>query len=262
MILASELSDTTCASERSPAGPRSICVADRRSLWRSSVESALASSWEAVSVCSLHALLEKRGVDLNAVAAVLLLGGAGFSGNAALRDDFAAIEKSLPGVPVLIVTDDYNLQDVTEAMQNGAKGYLAASVSIELLIQCLRLLMIGGTAFPPVMATSSAGATLAEMPVPRSRSEANLAIDLFTPREIEVMAGLGEGKPNKIIAHELRICETTVKVHMRHIMHKLGATNRTQAALLAREMLSGTDQPADNHSGAGLNLAKSSLGKH
>ena len=53
----------------------------------------------------------------------------------------------------------------------------------------------------------------------------------------EVLSGLGEGRPNKIIAYQLGICETTVKVHMRHIMRKLGATNRTHAALLAREML-------------------------
>ena len=51
------------------------------------------------------------------------------------------------------------------------------------------------------------------------------------------MDRLKDGKPNKIIAYELDICESTVKVHMRHIMGKLNATNRTQAALLAQHIL-------------------------
>ncbi len=234
--------------------PFGICIADRRVLWRHSLEAALASSWPAASVSSLEALLGEAAVDRDVVAAVLLLGGGGLAKNSALREDFVAIEKSLPGVPILIVTDDFDAHDVTEAMQLGAKGYLASSVSMDLLIQCLRLLMIGGTAFPPVMANAGAPATSGPQADPRNRPEANLAIDFFTPREIEVLAGLGEGKPNKIIAYELEICETTVKVHMRHIMRKLGATNRTHAALLAKEMLSETGQQVQRPSDASLHL--------
>ncbi|MEZ5865974.1 MAG: response regulator transcription factor [Geminicoccaceae bacterium] len=237
------------------AEPNGICVVDRRVLWRHSLEAALASSWPEASVNSLDAVLGEPAVDRDAVAAALLLGGMGLSSNAALREDFVAIEKSLPGVPILIVTDDFDARDVTEAMQLGARGYLASSVSMELLIQCLRLLMIGGTAFPPVMATAVADAAPGALSDSRSRPDTNLAIDFFTPREIEVLGGLGEGKPNKIIAYELKICETTVKVHMRHIMRKLGATNRTHAALLASEMLSGPDQQADKNSRTSLNLA-------
>lgn len=235
--------------------PFSICIADRRVLWRHSLEAALASSWPAASVSSLEALLGESTVERNGVAAVVLLGGAGLAQNAALREDFGAIEKSLPGVPVLIVTDDFDAHDVTEAMQLGARGYLASSVSMDLLIQCLRLLMIGGTAFPPVMTNADAAAASGAPADLRSRPEANLAIDFFTPREIEVLAGLGEGKPNKIIAYELKICETTVKVHMRHIMRKLGATNRTHAALLAKEMLSETAQQSHRPNDASLGLA-------
>ena len=52
-----------------------------------------------------------------------------------------------------------------------------------------------------------------------------------------MLRSLANGRPNKLIAYELLICETTVKVHLRHIFRKLGTTNRTHAALLAREML-------------------------
>ena len=97
--------------------------------------------------------------------------------------------------------------------------------------------MLGGSVFPAV-------ALGGEIAVGNSR-EANLAANpwlparagLFTPRELDVLRCLSVGKPNKLIAYELGMCETTVKVHLRHIFRKLGTTNRTHAALLAREML-------------------------
>jgi DNA-binding NarL/FixJ family response regulator len=60
-------------------------------------------------------------------------------------------------------------------------------------------------------------------------------IDL-TSRQINVLARLRQGKANKIIAHELQMSESTVKVHVRNIMRKMGATNRTQAVYNARQL--------------------------
>ena len=54
----------------------------------------------------------------------------------------------------------------------------------------------------------------------------------FSPRQLQVLKGLRQGKQNKIIAYELGMCESTVKVHIRHIMKKLNARNRTQVVLL------------------------------
>ena len=59
----------------------------------------------------------------------------------------------------------------------------------------------------------------------------------LTPRECDVLNLLREGKPNKIIAAALDLKETTVKIHVRHIMKKLKATNRTEAALMAERAL-------------------------
>jgi DNA-binding NarL/FixJ family response regulator len=56
--------------------------------------------------------------------------------------------------------------------------------------------------------------------------------DVFTPRQMEVLKGLWQGKPNRAIANELHMRESTVKVHVRHIMHKLHAQNRTQIVSL------------------------------
>ena len=62
---------------------------------------------------------------------------------------------------------------------------------------------------------------------------------MFTTREAAVVEALRKGKANKIIAYELNLCESTVKVHIRNIMKKLKATNRTEVAYKLREMALG-----------------------
>jgi DNA-binding NarL/FixJ family response regulator len=58
---------------------------------------------------------------------------------------------------------------------------------------------------------------------------------VLTQREVEVAEAIRKGKPNKIIAYELNLCESTIKVHIRNIMKKLNATNRTQVAFKLSE---------------------------
>ncbi|MCS6780698.1 MAG: response regulator transcription factor, partial [Geminicoccaceae bacterium] len=62
------------------------------------------------------------------------------------------------------------------------------------------------------------------------------ALGWLTPRQREVLELLGQGRPNKVIAQRLAMCESTVKVHVRQIMRKLGARNRTEVALKLREL--------------------------
>jgi DNA-binding NarL/FixJ family response regulator len=57
----------------------------------------------------------------------------------------------------------------------------------------------------------------------------------FSPRQLQVLERLRQGKQNKMIAYELGMCESTVKVHLRHIMKKLNARNRTQVVLLTQD---------------------------
>jgi DNA-binding NarL/FixJ family response regulator len=74
--------------------------------------------------------------------------------------------------------------------------------------------------------------------LPVSETTADSPSKSFTNRQSQVLACLREGKPNKLIAYELTMCESTVKVHVRHIMKKLGATNRTQVAYLTNGLFS------------------------
>ncbi len=218
-----------------------IVIADRRALWRHSLAEALAAVWSDVSFRTVDTRSVETPIEEDTVVAAILLSGRGLAENGELRDDLRRITSASPATPALVVTDSVEAADVAIAIKFGAKGYLAADVALEVLIQSLRLLMIGGTAFPAIEpAGGSINGVSSSAPPPLmvgDREASTSPIGLFTPKEREVLSGLGEGKPNKIIAYELGICETTVKVHMRHIMRKLGVTNRTHAALLASEML-------------------------
>jgi DNA-binding NarL/FixJ family response regulator len=237
---------STAASEAIPqAKPPSIrlevLVVDRRALWRHALTSALAAVWPDAGFRMANSYAVESTEDCIDAAAAVLLGGLGFAKNTALREDIERVSSALPTTPILLLTDHVDAADVAAAIRAGARGYLASDAALAVVIQSLRLLMIGGTAFPGIAPTGELGgiASADSMePAPRRLpTEVMSPVGLFTPKEREVLSGLGEGRPNKIIAYQLGICETTVKVHKRHIMRKLGATNRTHAALLAREML-------------------------
>lgn len=137
-----------------------------------------------------------------------------------------------PSLPIAVIADSAEQGSVADAIRRlGLRGYLPTSLSPAVAIAAIRLILAGGTFIP-----LGASAPAAPIAVPggefRHRgSDAAEAVRL-TAREAEVLRLLRQGKPNKIIAFELAIAESTVKVHIRSIMKKLNATNRTQAALL------------------------------
>jgi DNA-binding NarL/FixJ family response regulator len=147
--------------------------------------------------------------------------------------DFLA--QKLPSVPVVLFAEGEEVTEVAAAVRYGVRGYIPSSLSPEVVIEVLRLIRAGGT-FIPVSAFARAAQQrdhINQGAVPKSDN----GLEDFTPRELEVLSRLREGMSNKVIAHELNICDGTVKVHIKHIMKKLKATNRTQAALLASKLL-------------------------
>lgn len=141
--------------------------------------------------------------------------------------------------PIAIVTDLDAWQLAIDAMHKyGLRGCIPTSLKPQVAAAAVRLMLAGGTFAPmelrPPSLSSLSSGEMAEIVVPRAcRPAESLGL---TYREAEVLQLLQQGKPNKIIAYELDIAESTVKVHMRNIMKKLRASNRTQVAL----MLTGT----------------------
>jgi DNA-binding NarL/FixJ family response regulator len=135
---------------------------------------------------------------------------------------------------VILLSDIDETDNIVGAMRHGLAGYVPASLSLEVALEAIRLVLAGGI-FIPASVLSSVGSP------GRHRSRGVLKSPhhhiSFTPRQSEVLRQLWEGKQNKIIARELGMSEGTVKVHIKQIMKKVSAHNRVQAVLFTRQIL-------------------------
>lgn len=131
------------------------------------------------------------------------------------------LRQKYPSVPIAVISDYQDRETIRRTLQQGAKGYVSTSIAGVALIHSLRILMAGGEFIP----SSALAAGDAAPPIPHLNGGPRQP---FTPREIEVLALLREGKPNKVIGNLLSMQESTVKVHVRNIMKKLNAHNRLQ----------------------------------
>ena len=138
----------------------------------------------------------------------------------------------LNGTPSILVSDADDPRDAVLALGKGLRGYIPASMAIREALEAMRLVAAGGM-FVPV---SSLLAAVRQAPV-REPAAAG-----FSPRQAAVAAEICKGKPNKIIAYDLNMCESTVKVHVRSIMKRLNVRNRTQVAYALREMQKASGQ--------------------
>jgi DNA-binding NarL/FixJ family response regulator len=145
------------------------------------------------------------------------------------------VKQHLLEVPVVLLSDRDDVEDVMDALSNGIRGYINPSIEPEVVFAALKLVRAGGTFIPPHAIRSVAAKVHNASGC--TRQQVMTALDL-TPRELSVVELLREGKPNKLIATALLMQESTVKVHVRNIMKKLHVSNRTHAASVANRLLS------------------------
>lgn len=153
----------------------------------------------------------------------------------AVYNGILQLKREIADVPLALLSDRVELADVLHAVQIGICGYISPSIDPAELIQSLRLVMAGGMFIPESIMleiTENVEAIIKQKRLKNTIFDPKI-LRLFTPRQIEVFQLLQQGKSNKIIAHELGMQESTVKVHVREIMTKLKATNRTHAVFLA-----------------------------
>lgn len=145
----------------------------------------------------------------------------------------AAICQAFPTIPVIIFSDADVVQQskfMRAALKSGARGFVPTqTASLAITLAAIHFVKAGGT-FAPV------DLLLTTRP-DRSPGRQNR----LTSRQVAVLSHLQQGKANKIIAYELGMSESTVKVHVRNIMRKMGATNRTQVAYKAQRLLQDFD---------------------
>jgi len=128
------------------------------------------------------------------------------------------IHEMSPEVRIIVLTTFDGDEDIYRAIRAGAKAYLLKDVKREELFHCIREVHAGRIVIPPAIAAKLAGHQCAEQ---------------LTPRELEVLKLLADGKPNKLIASALSIGEVTVKSHVRSIFCKLNVLSRTEAIAAA-----------------------------
>jgi DNA-binding NarL/FixJ family response regulator len=141
-------------------------------------------------------------------------------------------------VTTIVMSDIEDAEQIVRALDGGARGYIPTSLPLEVAIGAIQLVLAGGVFVP---ASSLRAARRPDTPMSAPHKKA------FTARQTAVVKALGMGKANKVIAYELNMRESTVKVHVRNIMKKLSAKNRTQVALMASKLI---DADADTLAGA------------
>lgn len=127
------------------------------------------------------------------------------------------IRAESPEARLLVLSSYGGGDDIGRAVQNGASGYVLKSMPVEQVLEAVRAIHAGGRYFPREVAVR-----LSE----RVHSQ-------LSTRELEVLRGISGGQSNKEIASGLGITEGTVKIHVKHILGKLGALDRAQAIMIA-----------------------------
>jgi DNA-binding NarL/FixJ family response regulator len=182
---------------------------------------------------------------------VFNLGSARISENH-ISNGILRLKLELPDLPFVFLSDHDELGDILDAIQIGARGYVSSVFNPSTVMQSLRLVMEGGAFIPHnvLLEITEKTAMLREEERPNGdkidtngdKIDTNgdkidaSALQTLTPRELEVFELVRRGKSNKIIAYEIGVQESTVKVHTRKIMTKLKAINRTHAAFLGSQI--------------------------
>ncbi len=166
--------------------------------------------------------------------AVALVNHAGRSG-ASLQDELndAIARFRAHRVPVALLSDSVSPKDIVHAIESGARGYIPMSSAPSLVVGVIRFVAAGGSYAPSEPFVTG-------LRKPAHRATPNDALVLsngFSPQQTLVLELLSRGVSNRKIAEQLKMQESAVKACVRHIMNRLGVTNRTQIALAVADLL-------------------------
>lgn len=161
-----------------------------------------------------------------------------------VAEEIAALERASRPVPVIVLSTYEDLSEMIAALDCGARGYIPASLGIEATLTAVRL-SVEGAVFMTAAGVMAMRSTLETKSAPSpaaAQPGGGAEEDGFTARQAAVADRLRRGKPNKLIAYELNMCESTVKVHIRNIMKKLRVSNRTEAGYKLNTLISDAER--------------------
>jgi len=155
-------------------------------------------------------------------------------------DALPALREAAPAARILMLTVSEDENDLAAALRGGAAGYLLKTIEGDALTAAIQRAMQGDSVVAPEMTSKlvaayrGAAGGISEMTSPPAAAIPS-AIASLSPRELDILRGIVRGASNKEIAREHGIAETTVKIHVQHVLRKLGVSSRVHAAVMASE---------------------------
>ncbi len=170
----------------------------------------------------------KRAKQLQPDVTLLDLHMPGVSGLEALQ----LMLQDRPDAVILMLTVSEDAEDLSAALQAGARGYLIKNIDADFLVRAIRRAANGEAVIAEAMTAKLVqqlkGGNVAKVAPPSE-------LDKLTPREKDILACLARGESNKVIARTLNVAESTVKIHVQNVLKKLSLSSRVQAAVFAVE---------------------------
>jgi DNA-binding NarL/FixJ family response regulator len=215
---------------------RRLVIVEKRPLLRECLEQCLLghSPGELVSCASVDQLISRLEGAWSAEPAgdllVVYSVGSQFI-DAATSLKISRILKYGRGIRLVVLSERDEASQATAALEQGASGFIPMTMSLNVVSEAIRLVQAGGLYVP------ASSLLAANRPHESKGAEGASGLSGLTTRQLAVLEAVRRGKANKIIAYELNMCESTVKVHLRNIMKKLRARNRTEAAFMIHEAM-------------------------
>lgn len=205
-----------------------ILVIDKSAIFREGLIRIIASANGAIcSGCSSLTEVDGACAEGEPVLFLVNLG----QDRKVLVDGIHYLRDHFPDEKIVVLSARYSQAHMLWALNAGARGYLSIDTSCEVLIRSLELVMLGEIALPAEALALLSGTDSPGLPTPLHFGPSRV----LSPREVEVLSSLSQGRSNKHIARQWGISEGTVKVHVKAILRKIQVKSRVEAALWARD---------------------------
>ena len=243
---------------------KSIVIIDNEPLLQDCLAEAMRGEFPHMRIIGIPTVRDLYRPKDAVVEAVLLKARPESSDLWDLTQSIRMISRHFTQAPVIVISPWDDASSIEAAVAAGAQGLIPITASFKIAVAALRLVLAGGAYYPRPISnridcsngilevTHENGVAipadvLARPVLPKGATPINLTEEkedngcgaTFTAREVDVLSALRLGRSNKWIAHHLQLSENTIKVHIRHIMRKLHATNRTEAVILSQSLTNG-----------------------
>ncbi len=196
----------------------SILLVDDHALFREGLALLMAQRFPLMQVMQAGSLAEAVATAAQAGGLRLVLLDLSLPDSEGLMG-LAVLREAAPQAMVVVLSADDRPETVMAAIDAGAAGFIPKTANAAELQSALQVAMVGGVSLPASMVSR------------REASEGAQATLGLSPRQLDVLQLLVEGRPNKLICRELNLSESTVKTHVAAIFRKLGVNSRTQAVV-------------------------------